>query len=236
MGLRKKGSSCVSHHVIHHQGSDNGPVENISDPSGTSASSSARYAATALPNEPGEDSHTSSSHGVFGNAHISHETGHGGEVNLPSHGKMSDRLQAAYEGFDDEQLLGMLPKGPAGEATSIGSVLHDTAQCQPCRSVVAGRPCFRGIRCPFCHMAHTRHSEDVNQEGPPRPSRDQRRRYNNLVERVQAQIRADPRGFDLNSVEIPPNVADNPELKQKFLIRLTKFRDSLLLEASEVCL
>merc|ERR1712129_48729 len=144
-------------------------------------------------------------------------------------------------GMDTQQLEENLPKGPTGEVTSMGSVLHASGRCRPCRYIVAAKPCSMGMRCSYCHLPHESTDgdgddrdeecrvEDDRDEGTTgrRPSKAQRLRYRRLVEEMETEIRADPFGWNIKDAKMLPSMEQNPELKQTYLGRLASIRDAV---------
>merc|ERR1712129_479954 len=100
----------------------------------------------------------------------------------------------------------------------IGSVLHASGECRPCRNIVAKQPCGDGIRCCFCHLPHEGFSaivdSEVNADGHQggkqvRTCKAQRQRYQKLVGRMETAIRADPFGWNIDQAELLPSMETN---------------------------
>lgn len=88
---------------------------------------------------------------------------------------------------------------------SAAYLLHERGECIPC---TRGK-CSRGSDCKFCHYPHG-----------SKPSKNDRMRYRKHFDRCKEQIIKSPEDFDLNTVELPPSIASNAALKNKFLGRL----------------
>jgi len=138
-------------------------------------------------------------------------------------------LRARFKGMNLAEIAAVLPTMPSGEPSSIGSVLHQTRDCRPCREVTASAECKAGIQCMFCHLPHEvppqvleamRHGGD-REKGRKnrRPSKAQRAEYRGLVALHEATIRRDPFNWKVESVIVPPYLS-NPTRTQKFLRRL----------------
>jgi len=142
------------------------------------------------------------------------------------------QLRDKFKDYDNADLVACLPCDSAGQATSIGSTLHMTAQCKPCRYKIMQQPCADGVRCMYCHMDHNLSTslESVNIAQQPtadgggkskvRPCKGKRDRYRKHVSRITEQIMANPFSWSVDRMEIPPSIECNPELKRKFLARM----------------
>lgn len=150
------------------------------------------------------------------------------------------RLRMQYKQTGDKKLRALLPRDQAGNATTIGSLLHASGKCKPCRYVIAGQPCPDRLRCCFCHL-HSRRSmldckvnigaieerdDEPRSTSNLRPCKARRDRYKIAVQRATSQIEADPFGWNLDSIEVPSHVANDPQLKNKFLVRLMSISEA----------
>jgi len=152
-------------------------------------------------------------------------------------------LRAQFETTDDN-VLSELVKKQTGSVTSIGSLLHSQGSCRPCRYVISTRPCPDGLRCGFCHLLHDNLASNVasmmdsmampvDEEAHvgKRPCKTRREKYRKLVAACESQIREDPFGWSIESVQIPPSINGNLDLKNKFLMRLMSIAEEAQQEA-----
>merc|ERR1712008_178499 len=158
---------------------------------------------------------------------------------LPSMGperqQLTRRLREHFVDVSEEGLRKVLPRDDAGRVTSIGGVLHESGSCRPCRNMLAGKGCDKGMRCCFCHYPHDPVPPSVAEMDPgdqsrtlTRPCKAQREKYRKLGTKMEEQIRADPWSFDPNTVDLPSSIfGGRPEVKGKFLLRLSVIADSL---------
>lgn len=66
-----------------------------------------------------------------------------------------DGIEALIKSEGMEALLLRVPVDEAGNATSVGSILHEEGTCKPCVFAHSERKeCQNGIQCVFCHFAH----------------------------------------------------------------------------------
>jgi len=151
----------------------------------------------------------------------------------PQRQQLIRKLKEHFIDVDDDELRKLLPSDDADRETSIGSLFHDSGRCRPCRNMLAGQVCSKGIRCGFCHYPHDQvpasavdtDFSDRRRSGT-RPCKTQRDKYRKHVERIEEQIRANPWSFDTATVHLPPNIFDGrPELKNKFMMRLSGLVD-----------
>jgi len=144
---------------------------------------------------------------------------------------LAQQLREKFKDCDDDALVAYLPRDSAGQPTSIGSTLHESTKCKPCRYKVTSLPCADGIRCLYCHMDHclcpaVRSAGNAQQPtadgGKPkvRPCKGKRDRYRKHVSRISEQIMADPFSWSAEQMDIPPSIECNPELKRKFMARM----------------
>mmetsp|Transcript_18682 Transcript_18682/g.36639 ORF Transcript_18682/g.36639 Transcript_18682/m.36639 type:complete len:174 (-) Transcript_18682:51-572(-) len=146
------------------------------------------------------------------------------------------QLLEQSKSIDDVALVSLLPHDPCHCLTSIGSIMHECGECQPCRCILMSEPCALGLRCPFCHF-HTPLCSDylaylktlppqVEQpDNKPkaricRKGKKIRDRYKNLVSRLSEQIMNDPSGWTMDSIQLPNYVGSDAELKNKLFVRL----------------
>jgi len=133
-----------------------------------------------------------------------------------------------------------LPRDDAGRMTSIGGLLHASGRCRPCRDMIAGHVCGKGMRCCFCHYPHDPIPRSVvdmdvgdQRRGGARPCKSQREEYRRYVAEIEERIHTDPWSFDPTTLALPPRIFDGrPEVKSKFLMRLSAMADRLKGEAA----
>lgn len=147
---------------------------------------------------------------------------------------MAKQLRERYETTSDAALEQLIPKGPTGSITSIGSLLHAEGNCRPCRMMMTGESCKYGIRCSYCHLPHEKlqnalrstlsslrtGDENTELKCEGRPSKEKRDRYNKFVKRVEEQIEANPFGFNIDAIELPQAWSSKPDLLVKFRMRM----------------
>lgn len=95
---------------------------------------------------------------------------------------------------------------------SMGSRFHFQVACRPCAFTWHGASCPVGAACRFCHFPHPEVGE-INM----RPCKGKRDRLRKRMERLFADIEADPEAFNMAAVEVPSSIAANPVTKSKFL-------------------
>jgi len=130
----------------------------------------------------------------------------------------------------DDELAALLPRDSAGQPTTIGSTLHASNQCKPCRHKMASQPCTDGLWCLYCHMDHElcaavgsashQRVADGNGRSKARPCKGKRDRYRKHVSKISEQIMADPFSWSAETMEVPPSIEGNPDLKRKFMARM----------------
>merc|ERR1712079_876834 len=159
----------------------------------------------------------------------------------PQRQQLIRRLKERFVDVDDEELRKLLPRDEADRETSIGGLLHESGRCRPCRNMLAGQVCGKGMRCGFCHYPHDPVPASVvnadigdRRRSGTRPCKTQRDKYRKHVEKIEEQIRADPWNFDPGTVYLPPNIFDGrPELTSKFMMRLSSLVDIAKSESPE---
>merc|ERR1712235_160271 len=70
-------------------------------------------------------------------------------------GDLQKSIRARFRGMSEAMLLTKLPLTKSGNPSSMGSVLHVSGKCKPCRNMFASHGCPDGVRCLFCHQEHT---------------------------------------------------------------------------------
>jgi len=154
-------------------------------------------------------------------------------------------LREKFRGMSEAELVTKLPLTKSGHPSSMGSVLHASGKCRPCRNMFASHGCSDGVRCLFCHQEHSAlsqlvesHLSCVNEHDDPeengdagkpsrfRPSKAKRDHYKEMVKELEADIQKDPFGWSIDSVVIPPAIAGKPSVKKKLLIRLALMADA----------
>lgn len=66
-----------------------------------------------------------------------------------------DGIDALIKSEGLESLLQRVPQDESGNATSIGSILHEQGTCKPCVFAHSERKeCQNGVQCVFCHFSH----------------------------------------------------------------------------------
>jgi len=66
-----------------------------------------------------------------------------------------DRMDALIKSEGMESLIKRVPRDESGNATSVGSILHEEGTCKPCVFAHSERKeCQNGVQCVFCHFAH----------------------------------------------------------------------------------
>lgn len=144
---------------------------------------------------------------------------------------LAQHLREKFKNCDDDALVACLPRDSAGQLTSIGSTLHQSTKCKPCRYKITSLPCADGLRCLYCHMDHSlcpavgsasSAQQPTSDGGKPkvRPCKGKRDRYRKHVTRISEQIMADPFSWSAEKMDIPPSIECNPELKRKFMARM----------------
>jgi len=173
---------------------------------------------------------------------------------MEQHRCMSERLEyedlqkslrERFRGMSEAAFLATLPLTKSGSPSSMGSVLHASGKCRPCRNVFMPGGCPNGVRCLFCHQEHSAlsqlvesHLSCVDEHGDPeqdgnsgkperfRPSKAKRDQYKQMVKDLEDEIMKDPFGWSIDSVAIPPTIASKPSVKKKLLIRLAMTADT----------
>eukprot|EP00419_Tripos_fusus_P006746 CAMPEP_0172674604 /NCGR_PEP_ID=MMETSP1074-20121228/12824_1 /TAXON_ID=2916 /ORGANISM="Ceratium fusus, Strain PA161109" /LENGTH=306 /DNA_ID=CAMNT_0013492027 /DNA_START=15 /DNA_END=935 /DNA_ORIENTATION=- len=154
-------------------------------------------------------------------------------------------LRERFRGMTEAMLLTKVPRTPSGNPTSVGSVLHESGRCRPCRNMLMPHGCPSGVRCLFCHQEHTALSQfaeshlscvdehddleensDKSRPERSRPSKAKRDQYKEMVMKLEADIHKDPFGWNIESVVVPPAIANKPSVKKKLLIRLALTADA----------
>jgi len=141
------------------------------------------------------------------------------------------QLRMQFQGVDFAELERFLPRDAFGCVTSIGSTLHGSGNCKPCKHALLSEPCIAEIQCLFCHMEHPICSHlafsclplDAGKDDTKckmRKGKLQRQRYQRLVEKITQQIEKDPLKWTTQSMLLPRFVECNPELERKLLIRV----------------
>jgi len=144
-------------------------------------------------------------------------------------------LRRHFKGMDDATLAANLPLDEDGQPSSMGSTLHKSANCRPCRHKMISNTCPEGMKCLFCHLKHrmpsqvidaqlaclgeTDELEDKRRERQ-RPCKSKRDQYKKMVKKFEVEILKDPFGFNIESVNVPPRIFASPELTSKFMRRL----------------
>jgi len=124
----------------------------------------------------------------------------------------------------DEALCKAVPADKNGEPSSIGSAFHYSGQCHPCLFNDHLEGCKTGIRCLFCHFAHSK----VKRKGKRRPCKGKRDRYRKLVSVSMDRIDQDPEAFDVQQMELPPSIANNASLRKKITARLEMHKETVV--------
>jgi len=139
---------------------------------------------------------------------------------------LAQQLHQQFKDCNDDALAACLPRDFAGQPTTIGSTLHESNRCRPCRHKMSSQPCADGLRCLYCHMDHTLCAMVAQQQvadggvSKARPRKGARDRYRKHVSRITEQIMADPFSWSVNTMYIPRFIDGNPELKRKFMARM----------------
>jgi len=108
-----------------------------------------------------------------------------------------------------------VPLDSAGRLSSIGSIGHSTGACRICTFVTRKSGCVNGIDCTFCHLRHLQPQRRLLS----RACKGKRNRYKKLIAKMVSEL-AVHETFDVDKVELPQSVADNPELKADFMAKL----------------
>ena len=131
----------------------------------------------------------------------------------PERQQLTRRFKEHFRHMNDEELSEQLPVDDAGRVTSIGGFLHESGRCRPCRYLLTGTQCIKGMRCGFCHYPHDPFPASVVdtdmgslRRSHTRPCKTQQDKYRKHVERVEELIRADPWNFDPTSVHFPSKI------------------------------
>jgi hypothetical protein len=143
---------------------------------------------------------------------------------------LAQQLREKFKDCDNDTLVACLPRDSEGQLTSIGSTLHESNKCKPCRYKITSQPCADGLRCLYCHMDHclcpavgsasSVQQPAVEGRSKVRPCKGKRDRYRKHVSRISEQIMADPFSWSAETMDIPPSIECNPELKRKFMARM----------------
>jgi len=108
-----------------------------------------------------------------------------------------------------------------GQPTSVGSALHSQKKCSPCAFYHASVRCREGVMCAFCHLNH-------NVKVRIRPCKGKRERYKKLKDHLFNRIENDPEGFNPNTLNLPPSIADDEILKAKLMSSLADHLEQVL--------
>jgi len=146
-------------------------------------------------------------------------------------------LRERFRCMSEATLLTKLPLTKSGKPSSMGTLLHASGRCRPCRHMLTSHSCPNGMRCLFCHQEHTaleqlvehddlKQNGDVGKPSRFRPSKAKRDNYKELVKELEDDIQRDPFGWSMDSVVIPPAIENRPTLKRKLLIRLALMADA----------
>lgn len=115
-----------------------------------------------------------------------------------------------------------VPCDSDGEPTSIGSRPHPD-NCVPCCFMSRKDGCLNGIKCNFCHFPH-----DYKKPKKHRPCKGQRLRHDRQISSLREALLRSPETFDPETVELPPSIESNPDLKAKVIERLKEDKEQLL--------
>jgi len=66
----------------------------------------------------------------------------------------------------------------------------------------------------------------------PRPCKGKRNRYKKLVQRLQTQIMANPGGFTMDDIVLPPNLLANHTQRLKLIDRMKRYQQEVLTSCS----
>jgi len=150
-------------------------------------------------------------------------------------------LRRHFKGMDDAALAASLPLDEDGQTSSMGSTLHQSGNCRPCRHMMISNTCPEGMKCLFCHLKHTMPSQVIDAQlaslgetdeleekrrERQRPCKSKRDQYKKIVNKFEAEILRDPFGFNIESVKVPPRIFTSPELTSKFMRRLESIAES----------
>jgi len=157
------------------------------------------------------------------------------------------RLRQRFHGMSETAIAATVPSLPSGEASSMGSVLHVSDKCRPCRYLLESKSCRNGQKCMFCHLPHNTVTQQMattlaglaehidlvdgkqnndGYHGKFRVCKAKRDRYKKAVKKVEEEILQDPFRFEIESVEPPQHIAKDPDLKKKFLMHVASIVDS----------
>mmetsp|Transcript_73068 Transcript_73068/g.144895 ORF Transcript_73068/g.144895 Transcript_73068/m.144895 type:complete len:379 (-) Transcript_73068:76-1212(-) len=156
--------------------------------------------------------------------------------------ELQRQLRRDFKGMDDETLARSLPLQENGLPSSMGSTLHKSGNCRPCRHMMISQTCPEGTRCLFCHLQHKMPSqvidsqlaslgedhelEDKKRRERHRPCKSKRDQYKKIVKTFEDEILKDPFGFNIESVKVPPRIFASPELTSKFMRRLESISEA----------
>lgn len=84
-----------------------------------------------------------------------------------------------------DELSALLPRDHLGNMLSVGSLNHPVGKCSPCALSARAKGCKQDIFCLFCHY-NDHPDKKVNK---CRPSKNQRLRYRNCLERLEGHMR-----------------------------------------------
>jgi len=144
------------------------------------------------------------------------------------------KLRARFQRMNATELAAALPMTLSGEPSSIGSVLHESKECRPCRNMLVSNKCNAGMQCMYCHLEHQIPSQVLEAqcatEGEPsserekgrkgrRPSKAMRCEYRKVLAQYEVEIKKDPLHWKAESVIIPTYLKD-PVRIMKFMRRL----------------
>jgi len=123
------------------------------------------------------------------------------------HQDLAEQLRRQVKGFSDDALAACLPRDSAGQLTTIGSILHESNTCKPCRHKMSLQPCAP--------------QQQVNDsKSRTRPHKGKRERYRKYARMISDQIMADPFWWSATTMDLPQSIDYNPELKRKFMARM----------------
>lgn len=97
-------------------------------------------------------------------------------------------------------------------------LMHTRRQCKVCYFFNLPEGCSDGDNCRFCHFAHQPDGRVIK----PRPCKGKRERQRKFLNRIAKEVKANPDGFDVLTVALPPSAMKNQTTERMFRARLVE--------------
>jgi len=116
------------------------------------------------------------------------------------------------KGFLDERDVERSQEDNSDVEKPVGSSLHPSGRCKPCRFVLTRRGCTSGDDCKFCHLPH-----DVGEipKRKARPGKTTRDSFKKFCAKQKAEIAHNPLTFDPSMVKVPHYIQSKPRLVRR---------------------